>query len=595
MSLFCPALRRERKQSSWFPASQACAGMSAVNAPLGTAWRALPKCIEQAQLPESFWRGSVRCWQRLSFYVARFDSGELALLVELVPALPDQKHFADAQRRHSSLSAICQRRSSTSFRQFATRSCVLVTLHNTMISAHTTNADHEPARRLFPRIFAFVALAFVDPHNAKYADEGVTYSFETRRFVNGKSSIPSRPSRPGQRRTERMKAHLLDLQSPASVVELLALRAFVVLFLAFDSSAYKVGDSRHSRAARHIGVGVPEELQFIWTLIVALYKYIEHQFDFRLRGNNMDDDESLPTTWTEAADTAALIMSASSLMYHRATYPELKDHRPRHFTPAAFQRQLESMLSHFGAHRMLYNMALKCDPKVVLPQIPFAAHGEAPDPGDSTLMQELRTIMSEVDDESHPLPLAWDDDTLPFELSHSSNTNRHGWHMVKTAFACLTRISMPQRRQLGVFHPDPGLHCKIIISMSVNPQIPKLVSAVQCLDCFIEKTWGGPVWYRLGSLSWGRPEEEQAASRIGDLPELLQIYSHCQIHLSQRTCRLTMINAVTRKQNQTTLPSGLSQSHLEWLKIILPQHDNSDAALAAVLFGGRQPCQKSGM
>ncbi|KAJ7939994.1 hypothetical protein B0H13DRAFT_1850196 [Mycena leptocephala] len=29
---------------------------------------------------------------------------------------------------------------------------------------------------------------------------------------------------------------------------------------------------------------------------------------------------------------------------------------------------------------------------------------------------ELRTIMSEVDDESHPLLLAWDDDTLPFEL-----------------------------------------------------------------------------------------------------------------------------------------------------------------------------------
>jgi hypothetical protein len=47
-----------------------------------------------------FWRQN-RIWRRLSFYVARCDSGVLALLAGLAPDAPAQKHFPDVSGFHS--------------------------------------------------------------------------------------------------------------------------------------------------------------------------------------------------------------------------------------------------------------------------------------------------------------------------------------------------------------------------------------------------------------------------------------------------------------------------------------------------------------
>ena len=49
--------------------------------------------------------------------------------------------------------------------------CVLTTLHNVMLSNVITNADHEPARRLLLRMFAFFAMAVLDPYNEQMLDE----------------------------------------------------------------------------------------------------------------------------------------------------------------------------------------------------------------------------------------------------------------------------------------------------------------------------------------------------------------------------------------------------------------------------------------
>ncbi|KAJ7615065.1 hypothetical protein DFH06DRAFT_1146126 [Mycena polygramma] len=53
------------------------------------------------------------------------------------------------------------------------RGLAKVTLHNTLVSSITTNADHEPARRFLIHIFIFVALAFTNPHNIGATDENI--------------------------------------------------------------------------------------------------------------------------------------------------------------------------------------------------------------------------------------------------------------------------------------------------------------------------------------------------------------------------------------------------------------------------------------
>ncbi|KAJ7869764.1 hypothetical protein B0H14DRAFT_3440506 [Mycena olivaceomarginata] len=129
--------------------------------------------------------------------------------------------------------------------------CVFVTLHNTVLSESTTNADHEPARRFLIRIFVFVVLAFVDIRNGGTAAGGL-----------------------GQHPTARMSAHLPDVTTCHGVLDLLALRSFVVLFSALNGTKYAYLVNGREKNVLPMDVETAREMSLVWKLAHNIVEHI---------------------------------------------------------------------------------------------------------------------------------------------------------------------------------------------------------------------------------------------------------------------------------------------------------------------------------
>lgn len=157
--------------------------------------------------------------------------------------------------------------------------CVFVTLHNSVVSSSTTNADHEPARRFFIRIFIFVALAFTD-------------------LQNGNTNTGNRP-----RPTARMSAHLPDLCTRNGVLDLLALRAFVVLFVALNGSGYR---SIKNKEALPLDTEVARELSLAWKLAHDLDVHVSQAYTFVSVETSSPSEAQVPSTYSEAADVGTV-------------------------------------------------------------------------------------------------------------------------------------------------------------------------------------------------------------------------------------------------------------------------------------------------
>ncbi len=178
--------------------------------------------------------------------------------------------------------------------------CVLITLHNALVSSITTNADHEPARRFLIRIFLFIALAFTDPLN-ETADAD-----DSDKKVDGEAYKEYQQCRQQRPMPSRMLQHLPDLATSNGVLDVLALRSFVVLFMALTSSAYPYQVETTHCQALPVSSDVWEELLFAWTMALNLDEYLSEHYTFKRL------QESGPESIEEAAD-----VSSSQTQYHQ--------------------------------------------------------------------------------------------------------------------------------------------------------------------------------------------------------------------------------------------------------------------------------------
>ncbi|KAF7344813.1 hypothetical protein MVEN_01642400 [Mycena venus] len=305
--------------------------------------------------------------------------------------------------------------------------CVLVTLHNVMLSAVTTNADHEPARRFLLRIFVFIALAFIDKENADLLDPKRQPTTKTSK---GKGKAPQAAAEKEEERLikdhyereacrrhsklpDRVLQHLPDLADKAGIVDLLGLRAFVVLYLALYSSLYeyKVKDEASDQQALPIDTGLWTELQYAWEVAVWLDRWIEKQYEFRLE-REAGDDERWPESWQEAADMVLLAMCASTIRYHGDTEKEFGCFRPKGFDTDAFEVQVFQMLGRFDLRRQWMNYELMKKEK---PAFGKDDRIDASEFGKFELVKGLDELCGR-DDTDHSALLLWDSRSLPFRL-----------------------------------------------------------------------------------------------------------------------------------------------------------------------------------
>lgn len=159
--------------------------------------------------------------------------------------------------------------------------CVFVTLHNTVLSESTTNTDHEPARRFLIRIFIFVALAFVDIRNGGTAAGGL-----------------------GQRPTARMSAHLPDVTTCHGVLDLLALRSFVVLFLALNGTKYAYLVNGREKNVLPMDVETAREMSLVWKLAHNIVEHITQTFVFETVSSSAPVGVRDPSSFSDAADVS---------------------------------------------------------------------------------------------------------------------------------------------------------------------------------------------------------------------------------------------------------------------------------------------------
>ncbi|KAJ7843613.1 hypothetical protein B0H14DRAFT_2585599 [Mycena olivaceomarginata] len=205
--------------------------------------------------------------------------------------------------------------------------CVFFTLHNTVLSESMTNADHEPVRRFLIRIFIFVVLAFVDIRNGGTAAGGL-----------------------GQRLTARMSAHLPDVTTCHGVLDLLALRSFVVLFLALNGTKYAYLVNGREKNVLPMDVETAWEMSLVWKLAHNIVEHITQTFVFETVSSSAPVGVWDPSSFSDAADLALVTMAASMYRYLKEVTSEEKKSLPMGFTAAAFKTQVVRILVMFNMH-----------------------------------------------------------------------------------------------------------------------------------------------------------------------------------------------------------------------------------------------------
>ncbi|KAJ7026465.1 hypothetical protein C8F04DRAFT_1268106 [Mycena alexandri] len=253
--------------------------------------------------------------------------------------------------------------------------CVLMMLHNSIVSSITTNADHEPARRFLLRIFIYISRAFTDAAKAKKA-------------------VPT-----------EMRQHLPDLGTADGILDVLALRSFVILFMALTSSAYPHQSPAqcgpHARALP-FNTNLWKEIMCSWTLALELDMHILEAFEFEQSAG------SGPGNFEEAGNIVLLEMAASMVKY-REDRPDLK--LPKEFTTPEFTAQLRQMLGRFDLRRQHFNHEnyenVSKPHHEVDSAVPAEAFGELP------LVKRFDDCLGKED---HTFLLVWDAETLPFKL-----------------------------------------------------------------------------------------------------------------------------------------------------------------------------------
>ncbi|KAF7343692.1 hypothetical protein MSAN_01949100 [Mycena sanguinolenta] len=263
--------------------------------------------------------------------------------------------------------------------------CVYTTLHNTVVSKSTTNADHEPARRLLIRIFIFIVLAFVKPRNGA-GGRG--------RSEGGLST--------------RTREHLPDLATSDGVVDILALRSFVVLFVALNGSGYQylVDKDKDGKDLLPLETEAARELSLAWKLAHDLVDFVSCAFTFEKIASppSATSEMRRPASFLEAANFSLVTMAVSMQRYIRDAD---KDNLPKRFDAVSFQKQAERMLVLFELHKGL--SASERDAQLFAnPDSNYRGSEVSP----ST--EFARYVADRT--RSFPMLQPWDSATLPFSL-----------------------------------------------------------------------------------------------------------------------------------------------------------------------------------
>ncbi|KAF7373699.1 hypothetical protein MSAN_00580900 [Mycena sanguinolenta] len=258
--------------------------------------------------------------------------------------------------------------------------CVYVTLHNTVCAKSTTNADHEPARRFLVR---------------------------GRSEADGISPLPS----------ARTRVHLPDLSTNHGVIDLLALRSFVILVLALNGSSYAYSVSRDPVDNDILPLETEEarELSLAWKLAHNLVDYVSGAFTFTktpVRASSSSPlDVRTPASFAEAADLSLVTMAVSMHKYISSTH---KKSLPRGFNADSFGQQAKRMLILFELHKDLSPVQRETQ---LFADLDTDYRGSEV----SSSTEFIRFVADRT--RSFIMLQPWDSSTLPFSLipAHSQN------------------------------------------------------------------------------------------------------------------------------------------------------------------------------
>ncbi|KAJ7205123.1 hypothetical protein B0H12DRAFT_1080374 [Mycena haematopus] len=218
--------------------------------------------------------------------------------------------------------------------------CVYVSLHNTVLAKSTTNADHEPARRFLVRIFIFTMLAFMEPRDGS----------------GGRGRDGG-----GPRLAARTRAHIPDLSTNNGVLDLLALRSFVVLVVAINGSGYAYSMD-NAQTLLPLETEAARELSLAWKLAHNVIDYVSSAFTFKksMAPARSSSDVRAPLSFADAAHLflirrpwvqLSLVTMAASM--HRYISDTDKESLPPGLTSQTFELQAKRMLTLFELHKSL--------------------------------------------------------------------------------------------------------------------------------------------------------------------------------------------------------------------------------------------------
>ncbi|KAJ7017005.1 hypothetical protein C8F04DRAFT_1158367 [Mycena alexandri] len=209
----------------------------------------------------------------------------------------------------------------------------------------------------------------------------------------------------------RILDHLPDLQTAEGILDVLALRSFIIIYLALASDAY---DNMEKSTVGPCAWALPVDsrvwvdVMCAWSLAVDLDEYIQQYYDFSPRdGCDLEDFDA-------AADFAVTGMAASMYAYRQARKDLSYPHGlPQGFTPAKFTEQLEQMLGRFDLYRTSRQLGEE-EEKCIAHR---DAHMSKTEFNKLGLVAEYHLLSQE--DENLWL-LEWDCTTLPFTLTRKA-------------------------------------------------------------------------------------------------------------------------------------------------------------------------------
>ncbi|KAF7335867.1 hypothetical protein MSAN_02323500 [Mycena sanguinolenta] len=194
----------------------------------------------------------------------------------------------------------------------------------------------------------------------------------------------------------------VDVTSANGLVDLLALRSFVVLYLPLCSWLYP---HMTKDGIMLVPSELLQEIEYAWSLTAKLDTFLSAQY--RLQAIT-EGEIAVPDNFVEAADDCLCTMAASLLRYQVECHkiPEVRKEWPEGFDEPTFQELLLQAVARFYLHREQVNSP-KSSPN---------AHGSNTEVERASvpLYQRLQALIEEEDDAL--FLLKWNPRTIPFIL-----------------------------------------------------------------------------------------------------------------------------------------------------------------------------------